>query len=72
MESEVSAFNPGTAHSVQSFVDSEPGFTEGSVRWIVFRHKDTLLEKGAIYFVGRKMLIDSPVFISCLKEGLAA
>lgn len=62
----------GSIHSVRSFVESEPGFTEGSVRWIVFQHKSELLDKKAIFFAGRKMLIDSPVFISCLKEGLAA
>ncbi len=72
MESEVSEYTPGNQHSLKTFVDTEKAYTEGSVRWIVFRHKEALLRKGAIYFVGRKMVIDSPRFIACMKRGLAA
>ena len=64
MGSENSKYTPGTQHSLKTFVDTEEAYTEGSVRWIVFQHKETLIRKGAIYFVGRKMVIDpSQVYI---------
>ena len=72
MNSEIYEYTPGTQHSLKTFVDTEEAYTEGSVRWIVFRHKEALLRKGAIYFVGRKIVIDSSKFIACMKGGLAA
>ncbi len=70
MKLDVSEYTPGTQHSLKTFVDIEDAYTEGGVRWIIFQHKDKLIEKGAIYYVGRKIVIDSPKFISCMKEGL--
>ena len=60
----------GQIHTVQSFANCEPAFNEGGIRWTVFQHKDKLLEKGAIFYNGRKLLIDRDRFIACVKEGL--
>ncbi|MBT6457623.1 MAG: hypothetical protein HN936_18585 [Bacteroidetes bacterium] len=60
----------GKIHTVQSFADAEPAFNEGGIRWTVFQHKDKLIEAGAIFYNGRKLLIDRTRFIACLKKGL--
>ncbi len=59
----------GDIHSVQSFAASVPAFTEASIRWTIFQHKSKLIELGAIFFVGKKLLIDSDRYIDVLKEG---
>ena len=59
----------GDIHSVQSFAASVPAFTEVSIRWTIFRYKSTLIDEGAIFYVGKKLLIDRDRFIDVLKDG---
>jgi hypothetical protein len=61
----------GQIHTVQSFADAEPAFNEGGIRWTIFQFKDKLIEAGAIFYLGRKLLIDRDRFIACMKEGLS-
>ena len=60
----------GPVHTVQSFAKTEPAFPEGSTRWIIFQYKEKLIEAGAIFYNGRKLLIDRERFINCIKKGL--
>jgi hypothetical protein len=62
----------GPIHTVQTFAASEPALNEGGIRWMIFRHKDALLEAGAIFYSGKKLLIDRDLYIDFLKEGRAA
>ncbi len=57
-------------YTVKQFPEVEPAFSEGSLRWIIFQHKDKLIEKGALHYLGRKALLDRYPFISAVKEGL--
>ncbi len=59
----------GHIHTVQSFAASEPGFNVGGVRWTIHQHKEKLLEAGAIFYNGKKLLIDRDLFIAFLKDG---
>ena len=72
MESEVSELNPGTVHTVQTLATAEPGLNEGGIRWTIFQHKDELLEARAIFYSGRKLLIDRDRYVSFLREGRVA
>ena len=72
MESEVSELKPGTVHSVQTLAAAEPGLNEGGIRWTIFQHKSKLLDAGAIFFVGKKLLIDRDRYVSFLKDGRLA
>jgi hypothetical protein len=69
MESQVSETTPGTVHTVQTLAAAEPGLNEGGIRWTIFQHKSKLVDEGAIFFVGKKLLIDRDRFVSLLKEG---
>ncbi len=60
----------GPIHTVQSMAKDEPAFPEGSIRWAVHQHKDKLIEKRAIFYNGRKLLIDRDRFIAAVREGL--
>jgi len=57
----------GQIHSVQSFAATEPAFSEGGIRWTIFQFKDDLIAAGAIFYSGRKLMIDRGCFISFLK-----
>jgi len=59
----------GPIHSVQTLASSEPALNEGGIRWIIFQHKEELIEYGAIFFNGKKLIIDRDRFIGFLKEG---
>jgi len=55
--------------SIRQFVEDNPAFTEGSVRWIVFNAKDNGLDdEGAIVRVGRRVFIDTDRFDRWLKR----
>jgi hypothetical protein len=69
MEPQVSDIKPGTVHTVQTLAAAEPGLNEGGTRWTIFQHKSKLVDKGAIFFVGKKLLIDRDRYVSALKEG---
>jgi hypothetical protein len=62
----------GPIHTVRTLAESEPAFNEGSIRWTIFRHKDALIESGAIFYSGKKLLIDRDRYVEFLKAGLAA
>ena len=72
MESEVSELKPGAVHTVQTLAAAEPGLNEGGIRWTIFQHKSKLVDAGAIFFVGKKLLIDRDRFVSYLKDGRLA
>ncbi len=72
MESEISISNPGTVHTVQTLAGTEPGLNEGGIRWTIFQHKSALVDAGAIFFSGKKLLIDRDRFIEFLKGGRVA
>ena len=69
MESEISAPKPGDIHTVQTLALADPGFNEGGIRWTIFQHKSKLIEAGAIFYVGKKLLIDRDRYVSILKDG---
>ena len=70
MELEVSKSKPGTVHTVQTLAAAEPGLNEGGIRWTIFQHKSRLVDAGAIFFVGKKLLIDRDRYITCMRSGL--
>ena len=72
MEPRLSDTKPGTVHTVQTLAATEPGLNEGGIRWTIFQHKSKLLDAGAIFFVGKKLLIDRDRFIGVLKDGRLA
>ena len=59
----------GSIHSVQTLAASEPALNEGGIRWTIFQHKQELINYGAIFYSGKKLLIDRDHFISFLKAG---
>lgn len=69
MEPQVSDTKPGTVHTVQTLAATEPGLNEGGIRWTIFQHKSTLIEAGAVFFSGKKLLIDRDRYIALLKDG---
>jgi hypothetical protein len=69
MEPQVYVAKPGTVHTVQTLAAAEPGLNEGGIRWTIFQHKSKSVDEGAIFFVGKKLLIDRDRFLSLLKEG---
>ncbi|MFT6906326.1 MAG: hypothetical protein ACJAS1_002992 [Oleiphilaceae bacterium] len=56
-------------HTVHTLAESEPGFNEGGIRWHIFQYRDQLIDAGAIFYSGRKLLIDREKYISHLKQG---
>ena len=59
----------GSIHSVQTLAASEPALNEGGIRWTIFQHKQDLIDYGAIFYSGKKLLIDREKFIEYLKSG---
>ncbi|GEM_PF-1978950 len=59
----------GQIHTVQTLAASEPALNEGGIRWTIFLHKSDLLESGAIFFSGKKLMIDRNRYIDFLKSG---
>ncbi len=72
MESEIPISSPGAVHTVQTLASAEPGLNEGGIRWTIFQHKSALAEAGAIFFSGKKLLIDRDRFVAFLKGGRVA
>ena len=58
----------GEIHTVDTLADAEPGLNHGGIRWTIHKHRDALLEEGAIFYCGKKLLIDRPRFISFIKR----
>ena len=63
---------PGPVHTVQTLAATEPGLNEGGIRWTIFQHKSKLVDTGAIFYVGKKLLIDRDRYVSLLKDGRLA
>ncbi len=59
----------GQVHTVQTLADTEPAFNEGGIRWTIFQHKQDLIDYGAIFYSGKKLLIDREKYIEYLKAG---
>jgi hypothetical protein len=72
MESEVSISKSGPIHTVDTLADEEPGLNRGGIRWDIHQNKDELLEAGAIFYIGRKLLIDRDRYVAHHKNGRAA
>ena len=71
MQAETTA-RSGQIHTVSTLAASEPAFNEGGIRWDIFQHKQELIEYGAIFFVGKKLMIDRDRYVSFLREGRVA
>lgn len=56
-------------HTVQTLAATEPAFNEGGIRWTIFQHKQDLIDYGAIFYSGKKLLIDREKYIEYLKAG---
>lgn len=69
MEAQISESKSGIVHSVQTLAAAEPGLNEGGIRWTIFQHKSKLVEAGAIFFVGKRLLIDRDQYVSMMKDG---
>ncbi len=61
----------GDIYTVETLADDEPGLNSGGIRWTIHQHRDALLEEGAIFYCGKKLLIDRPRFISFIKRNSA-
>jgi len=62
----------GQIDTVQSLANDVNALNEGGIRWTIFQHKDELREAGAIFYSGRKLLIDRDRYVSFLREGRVA
>jgi hypothetical protein len=69
MQSLGSAEFSGQIHTVSTLANYEPALNEGGIRWTIFQHKQDLIDYGAIFYNGKKLLIDRDRFISFLKAG---
>ena len=58
----------GSIHSVQTLAATEPALNEGGIRWTIFQHKQDLIDYGAIFYSGKKLLIDREKYIEYLKS----
>lgn len=72
MEPEASNPEADVLHSVKTFAAANPAFTEPSIRWLIFRFKNELLEQGAITYAGNKLIIVGNKFAGVIKEGRLA
>lgn len=54
-------------YTVKQFVENNPAFTVGGLRWQIFNEKTNgLKESGAIIRLGRKVMIDTDRFFDWL------
>ena len=60
----------GQIDTVQSLSREVNALNEGGIRWTIHQNKEKLLDRGAIFYIGRKLLIDREIFISTLKKDL--
>jgi hypothetical protein len=58
---------PQNLKTVSQFVEHNPAFTVGGIRWIIFHEQENgLKEAQAIIRLGRKVMIDSDRFFDWL------
>jgi len=72
MQTENTVGHTGQIDTVQSLANDINALNEGGIRWTIFQHKDELLKAGAIFYSGRKLLIDRNRYVSFLREGRVA
>ncbi|MEJ1369405.1 MAG: hypothetical protein RPU35_14595 [Candidatus Sedimenticola sp. (ex Thyasira tokunagai)] len=72
MQTETLEGQSGQIHTVQTLAASEPALNEGGIRWTIFQHKSELVSTEAIFYSGKKLLIDRNRFIDFLKHGSKA
>ena len=58
----------GQIDTVESLADAVNAFNQGGIRWTIFQHKQDLIEYGAIFYNGKKLLIDREKFIEYFVE----
>ena len=68
MDSQFDKLIPGTVHSVQTLAATEPVLNEGGIRWDIFQNKDELLQAGAIFYIGKKLVIDRDRYVAFHKN----
>ena len=55
--------------TVSQLAQAIPALSEQSIRWQLFnREKNGLAESGAILKVGRRVLIDLPIYLAWMRE----
>lgn len=58
--------------SIRQLTERHPGFTEPSLRWLVFNARGNgLLASGAIVRIGRRVLIDEVKFLAWVENHAA-
>ena len=57
----------GQIDTVQSLANGVNALNEGGIRWTIFQHKQDLIDYGAIFYSGKKLLIDRGKYIEYLK-----
>lgn len=63
---------PGPVHTVQTLAQAEPALNEGGIRWVIHQHKNDLIDAGAIFYSGKKLMIDRDRYVEFLKQGKTA
>jgi len=72
MKSEITESNPIVLHSVATFSEAHPAFSQGGTRWLIFRFKEKLLEAGAIAYIGGKLVIIDHKMVDLIITGRLA
>ena len=62
----------GQIDTVQTLAAEVNALNEGGIRWTIFQHKADLISTGAIFYSGKKLLIDRDRYIDFLKNNQAA
>lgn len=57
-----------TLHTVKTFAAKHPAFTESALRFMIFRHFKQLQDSGAIFKMGRKVIVVEEEFIKLLPQ----
>ena len=60
-----------TLQSIEVFIKIHPSFSEGSLRWMIFRFREKLIADKAICYCGRRVLINPSNFFNFILEGKA-
>jgi hypothetical protein len=55
--------------TVKQFTESQPAFTPGGMRSAIFYKGDELERAGAVARLGRRVLINEPVFLQFVQSG---
>lgn len=57
--------------SLKLFTETYPTFSEGSLRWTIFKFRKELITAQAICYCGKRVLIHPNKFINFILEGKA-